>query len=57
MLEKKSPEISHNFSQYLGQNTSYFFSFFILRRDRKAYANNVSYRLPLSTKNWQSYGC
>ena len=33
------------FSQYLGQNA--FFFFFFLRRDRKAYANNPSYRLPL----------
>ena len=48
-VAKYSPEISHNF-HHISARASHIY-FFILRRDRKAYANNSSYRLPSSTKN------
>ena len=39
----------------LSRPEHHIFYFLFLRRDPKAYANNSSYSLPLSTKNWQSY--
>ena len=48
IVAKNSPEFSHRF-RTISARTSFFFFFFF--RDRKAYANNLSYRLPSSTKN------
>ena len=43
-VAKHSPEPSHNFRN-ISARTSYFLIFFyFVRRDRKAYANNPSYR-------------
>ena len=39
----------------ISRSERHIFYFLFSRRDRKAYANNPSYRLPLSTKHWQSY--
>ena len=41
-VANNSPPNSHNFRN-ISARTSYFL-FFVLRRDRKAYANNPSYR-------------
>ena len=47
IVAKKSPDTSQNFRN-ISAGTSYFL---FLHRDRKAYAKNPSYRLPLSAKN------
>ena len=57
--QKLLPKITGNFSQFRNISARTSYSFFglglglwlLLRRDRKACANNPSYRLPLSTKN------
>ena len=46
-VAKNSPEISHN-CRNVSARTSFIFYFLFLRRDRKAYANNPSYRLPFT---------
>ena len=48
LLQKKTLEIYHNF--LISPPEHHIFHFLFLRRDRKAYANNPSYHLPLSTK-------